>query len=228
MKIRVRFGKEGILQYIGHLDVLRTFQKIFRRAGLPMAYSQGFSPHPIMSFALPLGLGLTSEGEYLDSELTEEIPAEEILARLQAATAEELPVYAVTILPPDKSENAMSSVGRALYRLESLEELPEEAQEGIRRAADELLTAPSVVIRKQTKTKEADADIRPMIFRIETDGAQLLLELAAGSAANLKPELAAGTMFERAGLLFERSAWRIRRLDLMRADGRSLSLLEET
>ena len=49
MMIRVKFGKEGALRFIGHLDVLRTFQKIFRRAGIPMVYSQGFSPHPIMS-----------------------------------------------------------------------------------------------------------------------------------------------------------------------------------
>ena len=69
MIIRVIFGKEGALRFIGHLDVLRTFQKIFRRAGIPMAYSQGFSPHPLMSFALPLGLGLSSEGEYLDAEI---------------------------------------------------------------------------------------------------------------------------------------------------------------
>ena len=69
MIIRVKFGKEGALRFIGHLDVLRTFQKIFRRADIPMAYSQGFSPHPIMSFALPLGLGLSSEGEYLDAEI---------------------------------------------------------------------------------------------------------------------------------------------------------------
>ena len=92
MNIRVRFGKEGGLRFIGHLDVLRSFQKIFRRAGLPMAYSQGFSPHPIMSFALPLGLGLSSEGEYLDAELREELPVEQILTALQAATTPELPV----------------------------------------------------------------------------------------------------------------------------------------
>ena len=71
MIIRVRFGKEGALRFIGHLDVLRTFQKIFRRAEIPMVYSQGYSPHPIMSFALPLGLGLSSEGEYLDAEIEE-------------------------------------------------------------------------------------------------------------------------------------------------------------
>ena len=53
MNIRIRFGKEGMMRYIGHLDVLRTFQKIFRRAGVPMIDSNGYSPHPVMSFALP-------------------------------------------------------------------------------------------------------------------------------------------------------------------------------
>ena len=59
------------MKFIGHLDLMRYFQKVFRKAGLPVAYSQGFNPHQIMSFAAPLGVGLTSEGEYVDVEVTE-------------------------------------------------------------------------------------------------------------------------------------------------------------
>ena len=63
MKVRVKFEKTGPMKYIGHLDMMRFFQKAIRRAGIDVAYSEGFSPHMIMSFAYPLGVGMTSSGE---------------------------------------------------------------------------------------------------------------------------------------------------------------------
>ena len=68
LKVRIKFTKTGSLKFIGHLDVMRYFQKAFRRAEVDVAYSKGFSPHQLLSFAAPLGIGLTSEGEYLDAE----------------------------------------------------------------------------------------------------------------------------------------------------------------
>ena len=222
--IRVRFGKEGALRYIGHLDVLRTFQKIFRRAGIPLAYSQGFSPHPIMSFALPLGLGLSSEGEYLDAEVDtsryEAIPAE-ILKALRAASSKELPVYDVILLP-EKSGNAMASVGRSAYRLY----FPQEGINEIREASEQLLECETVMIQKQTKTQTVEMDLRPCLFELKTDAGEsgeafLYMEISAGSKENIKPELVWGLIKERAGLPnAEPSA--IRRIDLMREDGSSL------
>ncbi|MCR4891540.1 MAG: TIGR03936 family radical SAM-associated protein [Lachnospiraceae bacterium] len=67
--LRIRFSKHGLMKYIGHLDVMRYFQKAVRRAGIDVAFSEGFSPHPIMSFAQPLGVGLESNGEYMDLEI---------------------------------------------------------------------------------------------------------------------------------------------------------------
>ena len=63
MKVRIKFAKEGMMKFIGHLDIMRYFQKAIRRAELPIAYSEGFSPHMILSFAAPLGVGITSLGE---------------------------------------------------------------------------------------------------------------------------------------------------------------------
>ena len=82
MKIRIKFAKTGCMKFIGHLDIMRFFQKAIRRSGLPIAFSEGFSPHMIMSFAAPLGVGVTSSGEYFDMELTEEISSAEITDRL--------------------------------------------------------------------------------------------------------------------------------------------------
>ena len=69
MKIRIKFAKRGAMKFISHLDVMRYFQKVIKRADIDIAYSEGFSPHQIMSFAAPLGVGLTSTGEYLDIEV---------------------------------------------------------------------------------------------------------------------------------------------------------------
>ena len=71
MKVRIKFTKTGAMKFVGHLDTMRYFQKAIRRAELPVAFSGGYSPHMIMSFAAPLGVGTTSMGEYFDMELTE-------------------------------------------------------------------------------------------------------------------------------------------------------------
>ena len=73
MKVRIKFAKTGHMKFVGHLDTMRYFQKAIRRAELPVAFSGGYSPHMIMSFAAPLGVGTTSLGEYFDMELTETV-----------------------------------------------------------------------------------------------------------------------------------------------------------
>ena len=88
MKVRIKFRKYGVLKFIGHLDVMRFFQKMMRRAEIPIAFTGGYSPHMIMSFASPLGIGLTSDGEYVDIELTELIDSETAVRRMNAVTAE--------------------------------------------------------------------------------------------------------------------------------------------
>ena len=79
MKIRIKFSKQGHLRFIGHLDVMRYFQKVMRRADVNIRYSEGFSPHQIMSFAAPLGVGLTGSGEYLDIEVLATDSSEEMI-----------------------------------------------------------------------------------------------------------------------------------------------------
>ena len=66
MRVRIKFSKHGAVKFIGHLDTMRYFQKAIRRSEIDIAYSGGFSPHQIMSFAAPLGVGQTSNGEYMD------------------------------------------------------------------------------------------------------------------------------------------------------------------
>ncbi len=100
MKTRMRFTKTGSLKFIGHLDCMRFFQKAIRRAKLDVAYSQGFNPHQIMSFASPLSVGLTSDGEYIDIEFNSlpDMPLDELAKKLSQFMTEELFVTEIQLL----------------------------------------------------------------------------------------------------------------------------------
>ena len=92
MKVRLKWTKTGVLKFIGHLDVQRYFQKALMRAELPVSFSKGMSPHQIMSFAAPLGLGMTSEGEYADISFDWSYSSEEMLKRINAVMNEGISV----------------------------------------------------------------------------------------------------------------------------------------
>ena len=104
MKIRMKFKKTGALRFIGHLDVMRYFQKVMRRAGIPIAFTGGYSPHMIMSFASPLGIGLTSEGEYVDIELAKPISGAEAIRRMNAVCVPEIEVISFREISSEKKK----------------------------------------------------------------------------------------------------------------------------
>ncbi len=173
MNVRVRFAKYGAVKFIGHLDVLRYFQKAVRRAGLKIAYSQGFHPHQIMSFASPLGVGITSEGEYMDMELTADYTPQEIVDALNSAMVEGFTVLSARILPePEngrKRETAMSLVTAADYLItvkendtflgtKSLEELNEAWARFYGQASI------SVVKKVKKSNTETEVDLKPFLY----------------------------------------------------------------
>ena len=106
MKVRIKFRKYGILRFIGHLDVMRYFQKAMRRADIPIAFTGGYSPHMIMSFAQPLGIGLTSDGEYMDIELTDSISSAKAVEDLNAVMTEGMEVVSFRQISDDKKAAA--------------------------------------------------------------------------------------------------------------------------
>lgn len=104
------------MKFIGHLDIMRYFQKAIRRANIPIAFSGGFSPHMIMSFAAPLGVGVTSAGEYFDMELTDDsLSSKEMENLLNATMAEGMKVISVRQIPDGKASACMSLVAAADY-----------------------------------------------------------------------------------------------------------------
>lgn len=126
MNIRVCFAKYDRLRFLGHLDVMRYFQHAIARSGIPIAYSQGFHPHMIMSFAQPLALSMTSDGEYFDCELAAdaEVDAEDLCERLQAAMCDGFYIRSVTVLPErepnTRKQTGMSQIAGAMYLCEPL------------------------------------------------------------------------------------------------------------
>ena len=117
MKIRIKFRKYGEMKFIGHLDMMRYFQKAMRRAGIDICYSEGFSPHMIMSFASPLGVGLTSDGEYLDIEVGETFSSKESMERLNQVMAQGVEVVSFRRIPDGKASNAMALLAAADYEI---------------------------------------------------------------------------------------------------------------
>ena len=186
MKARIKFRKYGVLRFIGHLDVMRFFQKLMRRADIPIAFTGGYSPHMIMSFASPLGIGLTSDGEYLDIELTAPVDSLEAVKRMNKECAEGIEVISIRQIPDEKKMTGMTILAAADY-LVSVKEgtLPENWKEGF----SDFMAQKEIRVIKQTKRSEREVDIRPLIYRWEIRGESVFLQLAAGSAENLKPDL---------------------------------------
>ena len=116
MKIRIKFRKYGVMKFIGHLDMMRYFQKAMRRAEIDIAYSEGFSPHQIMSFAAPLGVGITSDGEYLDIEVHSTRNSIESVKALNDTMVEGVEIVSYRMLP-EHAKTAMSIVAAADYNV---------------------------------------------------------------------------------------------------------------
>ena len=170
LRVRIKFSKFDTMRFIGHLDVMRYFQRLFRRTGLPIKYTEGYHPHQILSFAQPLGLGLTSDGEYLDTEFTEELPLDHILEKMREALSHGFDIISAEKLA-DREVNkklvtSMSLISRAVYLLilKDDENRPELSipYEDI----GKLLAKEKLNIIKKTKKGEKELDLKEYIYEI--------------------------------------------------------------
>lgn len=183
--LRIKFTKTGSLQFISHLDLLRTMKSSMIRAKIPLAYSEGFNPHPKIAFALPLSIGAQSVCEYMDIKLAGEIDAEEVRARLDAETTDEM-----KILEAYESVNKLAEIGWAGYRLDF---------DGDISAAAKLFDSPLVVM-KRTKSGEKEVDILPLIKRRKISGDRFEAVLAASGESYLNPEYPAAEIAKATGI----------------------------
>ena len=218
MKVRVKFRKYGIMRFIGHLDLMRYFQKAVRRADIDIKYSEGFSPHMIMSFASPLGVGLTSDGEYMDIELNSAISSAEGVERLNARMTEGVEVVSFREIPGEKSANAMAILAAADYEVGFRDsgELPVLFKDGsaLGAAWDSFYAQESIPVVKKTKKGERELDIKPLIYGAECRGNRIFMKLSAGSAQNVKPELVMEAFAAHAGVVIPKFALLVHRLEM--------------
>lgn len=222
MKIRMKFSKNGPLKFVGHLDIMRYFQKVFRRADVDIAYSKGYSPHQIISFAAPLGLGVTSDGEYLDAEFNSVKTSEEMLAIINEQMNEGIELLEFKQLP-DKCKNAMSSVAGADYRITLRNGYYDESM--FLDHLQKFISQESIVIVKKTKKSEKEVDIRPMIYEMNVKDGHIFMKLATGSVNNLKPNLVMEAFCRYLGVEYEKFAFQIHRLETyLEQDGKLLPL----
>ena len=197
MKIRIKFSKSGSMKFIGHLDVMRYFQKVMRRANVDIMYSEGFSPHQKMSFAAPLGVGLTSRGEYFDIDVHSTDSSAEMLRRMNETMVEGISIISYKLLPDD-SKNAMSLVAAADYNVYFRDEYKPNID--IKEKFIEFMSRENIEILKTTKKSERLVDIKPMILDFNIENDVIFLKLVTGSENNLKPELVIDAFYEYLGL----------------------------
>lgn len=238
MKVRIKFSKQGNLRFVGHLDMMRYFQKAFRRSGLPISYSEGFSPHQIMSFAAPLGMGLEGLGEYFDIRVPDEgtpVGSDEAVRCLNAEMAEGLEILSYLAIP-DNTGNCMAAVHAADYSVRFQPEDrggdPDAAGTAgadclsavLSSALSALLAKPEILVTKKGKKGNLrEVDLRPMIFSAEADGPELKMNIAQGSEANLKPELFLEALYAAdAGGTLRNCRTKVIRTELYDAEGKAL------
>ena len=184
-RIRIHYGVYDALRFVGHLDMIKAWERVLRRAEIPLEYSQGFNPHPRMQFAAALMVGATSESEYLDIWLTEHLgdtfPAEWI-QRLSATSPSGLPIYALADVPI-RSAALPTLVTSAEYVITPVK--GESSPDALAARASTLLSQPG--IPRQGRKKPYD--LRPLILDLtmDTDG-NLIAHLVSGDQGNGRPD----------------------------------------
>lgn len=170
---RLLFEKTGNAVWISHLDLMRLFQRAFKRAGLPLTHTQGFNPRPSVSIALPLSVGVESGCELLDFELDgAQVSCEQIRDRLNQAL-----VSGIRVLDVYDSGRKLRDL--ALLHCYVYLEYDRGTPEGAAEMLQKLFAAESLIVPKRTKNGMQDQDIIPMIRRLEvkqTDGNTVLLD----------------------------------------------------
>ena len=208
MRVRIKFSKHGVVKFIGHLDIMRYFQKAIRRAGIDVTYSSGFSPHQIMSFAAPLGVGYYSNGEYLDIEVNSHNGRQDMIDRLNGAMVPGIVIKNIVALG-ENAGNAMASVAAAGYTLEWKDgyELPSDLEDKV----SKFYGQDSIMVTKQTKKSTLELDLKPGIYEIKASENSIYMLVDASSSGNIKPTLLLEAFYDFVGMEFEPLAIQITR-----------------
>ena len=196
MRALIRFGKQPRLRFISHLDLQRFFQRAVNRTGLPIAWSQGFNPHPVMSFGSALALGWTSEYEVIDIKLSAPMGRKRTEDAVRAALPEDQPVLEVRMVD-DRHAAPMSLVRMSDYvvRLEG------ENAPAIIGQIPAFLEREVVDAVKKTKSGEKTINARPLVLSLEAlEADRFRTRLMLTESQSIKPELLVSLLSDMAGI----------------------------
>lgn len=185
-RIQITFGKFGPLRYTGNLDVAKIWERVLRRADLPILYTRGFNTRPRIQLATALPLGITSECEILDVALREKMESFDGLPEhIMAVAPDGLKVFSVEEVP-NSGPALQALVRRARYRVTFVDGIE---RQRLQQAIDDVLTRERIIKVKVRKNgRKSSSDLRPLIYDLETDeDGNLIAHLGAGERGNLQP-----------------------------------------
>ena len=208
MRMLVRFGKNARLRFISHLDLQRFLHMALNRTGLPIQYSQGFNPHPVMAFGSALALGWTSEYEILDVKLSAPMGRRRCEEAMRFALPDDLPVLEVKLVD-DRRPSIMSQVHASDY----IVRMDGENADAVLTAIDGFLAEEHVTAMKKSKSGEKEIDIRPLVLSLTPCESGFAARLMLTEKDALKPDLLVRTLAQRAGV--EAPEMRIHRVNLL-------------
>ncbi|MBU0606234.1 MAG: TIGR03936 family radical SAM-associated protein [Armatimonadetes bacterium] len=179
----ITFRKVGRLRFLGHLDVVRAFDRAIRRAKLPVAYSQGFSPHTLLSFAMPLPVGIAGENELAGLELSVEWDPRAVYKSLSLQLPPELGIVGVQMMQKSK-RSVFADLAGADYRADLVGAEEAALQQAVRGLQDER----EWLIHRTTKSKNLDLDLKPRVYGLLAREHSLLMRISLGQDTLAKPE----------------------------------------
>lgn len=179
------FEKGVRVRHIGHLDIQRAMMRALRRSGLPVAYSKGFNPHILLTFASALSTGAAGKKEILDVTMAADVDPEAFKAALNRALPPDMQVSSVKVME-DKHPSLMSLLQAAEYEIRILDE---GAAKKMAACIPEFLGQESILAMRKTKSGMKETDIRPLIHALRAEGDTLRARVTLTDALACKPDM---------------------------------------
>lgn len=245
MMIRAKYTKKGDLVYLSHLDLVRLFERAFRRTQVPLAFTQGFNPHPMISFAAPLSVGVSSEAEYFDVVLSEPLAVEHFISTLNDTLPEDIQILQAVQMDEKQARALMQEAALMVYSLSFSLKKPVEIEK-IAELVDSFQNQEEIIIQKKGKDgtgknnkrfgkrkKMKEVDILPYIHTFTVKKqlgllVELRLEIKVFDQATIKPLLIFNKWLEITGLPVEEDSLFIERKEICKLDkeGHLISILQ--
>lgn len=189
------FEKTPRLRHIGHLDIQRAVQRALRRSGLPIAYSKGFNPHVLVTFASALSTGSAGTHEIMDVTMEEDVTAEEFLEKMNLAMPRDMQLSSAKCMD-QKHPALMAMLNAAQYDIQLLDA---DAAEKMAAAIPAFMAQETIITPRKTKSGVKDCDARPLIYELSAEGDRLLATLGLTERESCKPDMLLNALSSFAG-----------------------------